>query len=231
MTEEEWLKATDPALMLEFLKGKASNRKLRLFAVACRRRISRSLTGIKLLSAIDTAELFADDVWAGADLRDAEEITDEIAWQHETALREAAILAVRTNTPVDGDDPTIVASAAAARAVGHTVANLVRASEAATEAAYSSLETIERTVQASLVRDVFGDPFRPVTLKSDWHTSTVLALANGVYSEKAFDRMPILADALQDAGCDNEDVINHCRDPQGVHARGCWVVDLLTKRT
>ena len=58
-----------------------------------------------------------------------------------------------------------------------------------------------------------GNPFRPITLNPSWLTSTVLALANGIYEEKAFDRMPILADALQDAGCDNEDILNHCRQP------------------
>ena len=54
----------------------------------------------------------------------------------------------------------------------------------------------------------------------------VVALARGIYDEKAFDRMPILADALQDAGCDNDDVLSHCRGG-GPHVRGCWVVDLL----
>ena len=80
--------------------------------------------------------------------------------------------------------------------------------------------------QAVLAREIFGNPFRPVTLNPAWLTSTVLALANGIYSERAFDRMPILADALQDAGCDNEDILTHCRQ-SGEHTRGCWVVDLL----
>jgi hypothetical protein len=65
-----------------------------------------------------------------------------------------------------------------------------------------------------------------VVINPTWLTSTVLALANGIYQEKAFDRMPILADALQDAGCDNEDILNHCRQP-GEHVKGCFVVDLL----
>jgi hypothetical protein len=57
-------------------------------------------------------------------------------------------------------------------------------------------------------------------------TSTAVALARGIYEDRAFDRMPILADALQDAGCDNEDILDHCRGPEP-HVRGCWVVDLL----
>jgi hypothetical protein len=59
-----------------------------------------------------------------------------------------------------------------------------------------------------------------------WRTSDVLTLARGIYDERAFDRMPILADALQDAGCTNDDILSHCRDTTP-HARGCWVVDLV----
>ncbi len=76
------------------------------------------------------------------------------------------------------------------------------------------------------LRDIIGNPFRPVTADPAWLTSDVVALAHGIYEEKAFDRMPILADALQDAGCENDDVLSHCRGP-GPHVRGCWVVDLI----
>ncbi|MBP3959963.1 hypothetical protein J8F10_32375 [Gemmata sp. G18] len=72
-------------------------------------------------------------------------------------------------------------------------------------------------------------PFRPVALDPAWLTSTVVALAQGIYDGGAFDRLPILADALQDAGCDSKDVLGHCRGP-GPHARGCWVVDLLLNK-
>jgi hypothetical protein len=80
--------------------------------------------------------------------------------------------------------------------------------------------------QIRLLRDIVGDHFRPVALDPSWLTSTVVSLANGIYDERAFDRMPILADALQDAGCDNEDILNHCQQTE-VHVRGCWVIDLL----
>ncbi len=60
-----------------------------------------------------------------------------------------------------------------------------------------------------------------------WRTSDVVALARGIYDDRAFDRMPILADALQDAGCNSDDILNHCRDTNTPHARGCWVVDLV----
>jgi hypothetical protein len=81
----------------------------------------------------------------------------------------------------------------------------------------------------ALFRDVFGNPYRKVAFKSAWRTPDVKALAKGIYEEKAFDRMPILADALQDAGCDNDDILTHCRGTTP-HVRGCWVVDLVLEK-
>ncbi|WP_238603035.1 hypothetical protein [Fimbriiglobus ruber] len=85
----------------------------------------------------------------------------------------------------------------------------------------------ERQAQSSLIRDIF--PFHPITLSPSYLTPTVLSLAHGIYEDRAFDRMPILADALQDAGCDNEDILTHCRGP-GPHVRGCWVIDLVLNK-
>jgi hypothetical protein len=85
----------------------------------------------------------------------------------------------------------------------------------------------EHAHQAALVRDVFGNPFRPATFDSAWRTSTAVAIASQMYESRGFGALPILADALQDAGCDSDDVLNHCRDASGIHVRGCWVVDLV----
>jgi hypothetical protein len=82
------------------------------------------------------------------------------------------------------------------------------------------------TRASALFRDVFGNPFRPVRLSTSWQTQTVLALATAIYDEVAFDRMPVLADALEEASCDHPDVLAHCRG-DGPHVRGCWVVDLV----
>ena len=81
-------------------------------------------------------------------------------------------------------------------------------------------------IVAQYVRDIFGNPFRPTLFDPAWRTTDVLLLAGGIYAERAFDRMPILADSLQDAGCDRDDILSHCRG-DGPHVRGCWVVDLL----
>ena len=84
----------------------------------------------------------------------------------------------------------------------------------------------ERAYQGNvtLLRCIVGDPFRPVTFAPEWRTSTAVALAQAIYTERAFDRLPVLADALEEAGCDHPDVLAHCRG-DGPHARGCWVVD------
>jgi hypothetical protein len=80
-----------------------------------------------------------------------------------------------------------------------------------------------------LLRDVLGNPFRPARFSPNWRTDTVLSLARQMYDSRDFGAMPILADALQDAGCESADVLGHCRGP-GPHVRGCWVVDLVLEK-
>jgi hypothetical protein len=85
----------------------------------------------------------------------------------------------------------------------------------------------EWAAQADILREVLGNPFKPVTVKPAWLTDTVVALARHAYQTEDFSTLPILADALQDAGCENADILNHCRASKQVHVRGCWVVDLV----
>lgn len=79
---------------------------------------------------------------------------------------------------------------------------------------------------AALARDIFGNPFRPAGFSSRWRSADAMGVALAIYEDDAFERMPILADALMDAGCEDEQIIGHCRS-EGPHARGCWVVDLV----
>jgi hypothetical protein len=85
----------------------------------------------------------------------------------------------------------------------------------------------EWAAQLILLRDIFGNPFHPVTFSPSWRTDTAVSLARTMYESRDFSAMPILADALQDAGCDNPDILDHCRDTALTHVRGCWVVDLV----
>jgi hypothetical protein len=82
---------------------------------------------------------------------------------------------------------------------------------------------------AAVVREIFGNPFRSITFSPDWGTDSVIALARRAHEVWEFSALPILADALQEAGCDNADILNHCRGP-GPHVHGCWVVDLVLGR-
>src|SRR5262249_28745748 len=76
----------------------------------------------------------------------------------------------------------------------------------------------------AFIHDIIGNPFKPIFLDPAWLTLTVKALAEQIYNDRAFDRMPILADALEEAGCTVKEVLEHCRNG-GEHVRGCWVVD------
>jgi hypothetical protein len=118
------------------------------------------------------------------------------------------------------DDPFSVA-AGAARAVYRASSE----SEAAEEAA----DPAETAAQRDLVRDVFGRPLRLTAADPSWLTPTVTRLAHAIYDARAFDEMPILGDALEDAGCSDADVLSHLRAPKP-HVRGCWVLHLLTAR-
>jgi hypothetical protein len=85
-------------------------------------------------------------------------------------------------------------------------------------------------VQCRIIREVFGNLARPLNFSPEWRTGTAMSLARQMYDSREFSAMPILADALQDAGCDNDEVLSHCRDTSLTHVRGCWVVDLVLSK-
>jgi len=87
-----------------------------------------------------------------------------------------------------------------------------------------------RITLLALLHDIFGNPFSPVVLDSAWRTDTVLSLARHIDTSGEFSVMPILADALQDAGCDNDAILTHCRQENPTHVHGCWVIDLVLSR-
>ncbi|MBA4188406.1 MAG: hypothetical protein C0467_10415 [Planctomycetaceae bacterium] len=90
---------------------------------------------------------------------------------------------------------------------------------------------VTTSLTADLLRCVAGNPFRPVAFSPEWRSSTVVSLAQHIYESRDFSPMPILADSLQDAGCENDDILTHCRDATATHVRGCWVVDLVLGKT
>jgi hypothetical protein len=235
MTEAEWLACTDPTPMLEFLRGKASDRKLLLFVSLC--------LGERFLGA-EVVERYADGVVGSAEM---------------AALRAS----IPRRNPEDmaslprlgPDDNEVQAMYRAVTASAHDAAR--RASSAAWKSAalsgwmdgtmsgyggddweglqerYPEQEWLR---QANLLRDIFGNPFRPASLDPSWLTPTVVSLATGAYNERILPsgeldsaRLSILADALEEAGCTESVILDHLRGP-GPHVRGCFALDLVLGR-
>jgi hypothetical protein len=220
MTEQQWLTCNDPTPMLEFLRGKASDRKLRLFACACCRSVWHLLLDNSSRRAVEVAERFADGATTDEELNEAR----ENAWE----FTDYGVVNLIEQFPkLDSDalnagDAPAWAAEMPDRVLSEKHFPPLRASIAAQRALGSS----EGKAQTHMLRDVFGNLFRPVAFNPAWLTPKVVALAQQVYDDRAFDRLPNLVDVLEQAGCHNAEILGHCRGP-GPHVRGCWVVDLL----
>ncbi len=204
MTEAEWRACRDPRQMLDYHRMKEDPRRLRLLAAACVRRIVPADAAPLAFEVLDVVERYADGAADRAEFLVARK-----------AVRKAG---------KDGPPNQIVLRALrgltgdAMEGMTGTISNIRPVTGPDGGAA-----------ECGLIRCLFGNPYRPTAFDPAWLTSTVLALARGIYDEWAFDRMPILADALQDAGCDEAEILGHCRGGEP-HARGCWVVDGLLGR-
>lgn len=228
MTEEEWLMAQTASDLLHHIRASASLRKLRLFGVACCRRVLHLNFAPEVPRALDIVEALADG-----------SVGDKERQEVYEALYNAREFAGRAYL---GNDDTEPHEGTAAYCVLDAVIDLFSdggtewgfPARQSCEAVWYADRTPERTrravqaaVHAALLRDIFGNPFCPVALDPAWRTDTAVSLARGMYDSRDFTAMPILADALQDAGCEDEQVLNHCRDATAPHVRGCWVCDLV----
>lgn len=232
MTEVEWLACDDPEPMFQFLKGKVSDRKLRLFACSCCRKIWHLLTDERCRRAVTVAEEFADGTASFERLC--------ISHEEATAAAQAALEAtIHLNDETNEYPPSAVRYACDDLRfwdMHHAAGVCAADTELATCVAIDikgydgpNPRIASRIVQLLLLRDIFGNPFRPVTVSPAWlawNHGTVPKLAQAIYDERRFADMPILADALEEAGCTSADILAHCRQP-AEHVRGCWVVDLL----
>ena len=262
MTEAEWLASTSLWALLEHLSGAgertsrlrswikrlrtplpakpngASERKSRLLAVACCRRIMHLIPAQEAQQCVEAAERYADGVLSDDELEAAitasmHGTNEEALSRHERGLR---------FEPFEGE--AISAVGRVHRTEPHGRSGMYRAVCSAWELAERFPDGVppgavsvyhgqpnaeyerEQARQVELLRDIFGNPFRPVTFYPDWRTDTVVALALQMYELRDFSAMPILADALQDADCGSDDLLSHSRS-EGPHVRGCWVVDLV----
>jgi hypothetical protein len=218
MTEIEWQRSPDPWPMLTFVSERASERKLWLFVCACCRFVWHLLPpGCR--QAVDLVEEFADG-----------EATEQAVldyFQRYPHTMQPVARKRESHYAVD-----------AVRSLGGRGRGDVRS--AANQVAIKCMQALAREdflwnddeakrLLARLLRDLFGNPFRPAVIAPaclTWNDGCTVRIAQAIYDKDDFGSLPILADALEDAGCDDADLLNHCRD-EGPHVRGCWVVDLL----
>lgn len=214
MTEAEWTTCAQSGKMLKFLDGKVSQRKLRLFACACCRWAFQGVTDTDVRQSILTTERYADGLVGAGVLAP---VRNRIKDRFQTAI------CTRSRNPL-GTKYHVLDAALRLCSDFDWEARFV---ECITGSCWFYLKSPDKGVMPSFLRCIFGPtPFCPVTFDPVWLTSAVQQLAAAIYEERAFDRMPILGDAMEEAGCSNADILCHCRQP-GEHVRGCWVVDLI----
>jgi hypothetical protein len=229
LTEAEWLESVNPNAMLSFLRRKGSGRKFRLFACACCERFERLLPEGPFLNAFLMAEKLPDHTLPEEEVQ---------------AVIRALMKARGPSIAVDAVGNAVrqaLEYRPAPEGLRFDHADAQRAAYWAMEAAFalsvekstavvrwSAAKRAERAAQAVILRDIF-EPFRRVKVPRAWlvwNDGTIPHLAWSIYAERAFENLPILADALEDAGCTDEALLAHCRGG-GQHVRGCWAVDLL----
>jgi hypothetical protein len=220
MTEQEWTTSTNSAQLLAWLETpfgiglRDRHRTTMLFGLAC---------ALRALSQEDSAV-----VWMLQKIEDSAygipDTEPHITLAHRAYIERHSVapLLLATLDERSRHAPFDIANAAALLAV--------RRLRLSSQQAMAGADREQRAVQAAILRDIHN-PFRPVSFLPAWRTDTAVALARQMYDWQQFGAMPILADALQDAGCENEHVLNHCRDLNQVHVRGCWVLDAVLQKS
>jgi hypothetical protein len=241
----------DPDWMIRHLRGKVSDRKIRLFAIACTRRVWHLLEDERSRRAVEIAELFADGEVGVGEYRDAV----REAYAASVEFRSRAYPPRSPDFPhrrAELDSARVAASHAAsaaagaprrpgvwdldmppyrmARDVAHRASQAILSDIRASREEYVSRAARERALQVVWLRDIIGDPARPVTLDPACLTPTVVRLAEAAYAGKDFvGLMPVLGDALEEAGVVDAEVLAHCRSG-AEHVRGCHILDLILGR-
>jgi hypothetical protein len=225
MTEAEWLIGNDPDEMVRWLCGKVSPRRSRLFCVACARHIYHLLECEESRQAVEVAERFAEGRATVDELGVAYHAGDRFAYSlgHATARRNQAAALAASYTADPAVPPATVSGGSCA-----WDEEKVRTACAPMTAVlwYAKAGGGDVSTLVAIAQDCFGNAVRGFAAEPGWGTPGVLSLARGIYTDRAFDRLPLLADALRDAGCEYSNILDHCRS-RGPHVRGCWVVDLV----
>jgi hypothetical protein len=223
MTEAEWLTCERPDFLMRHLKAIGTTRaprgqrrrKLRLLACAAFGQVKHLLRKEYGVRAIDLAERYAD---GDASLSDLSRLNEKL-WDAKLSAGSPQQAAETTVRILLTDNDLTAAEGALEEAIYGLE----------WEAAPAKPNLFRRSLrrdQAPLIRDIFGNPFRPTAFDPQWRTDAAVGVAQSIYDKRAFTRLPLLADALEDAGCTDAELFCHLRGP-GPHVRGCWAVDLL----
>jgi hypothetical protein len=203
MNEQEWLACTAPEKMLQFLSANSANRKFRLFICACCRCYWDRLKDKRSRHAVEWSEQFIE------------------GQVDEGKRREIILAAWEVLRPYRGRNRPIEAWWAAFAPCDRFLDR---------DGEWQGGDHQQRIVMSVLLRDIIGPLlFRPVNLAPswlNWHDGLLVSMARQMYHNRDFTEMPILADALEEAGCQDQDILDHCR-ARSEHVRGCWVVDLV----
>jgi hypothetical protein len=226
MTEAQWLACDDPLTMLEFVRGRASDRKLQLLACACCRRIWHLPDGEEISRhAVEVAERYADGLASETEIEAAKQAAWAVWYPDEATLREQM-----------GFNATSAFAAATGRSWELMQASIrdvlcVGGREESDGRLEPQRDLLFRKEAARMMRCVFGNIVHPVSVKASrlaWLDGTAVRIAEGCYDERACDplRLAVLADALEEAGCTDDAILSHLRSA-GPHVRGCWALDLI----
>ncbi len=203
--------ATDRGIVFHMTPS-AAVRKLRLFYCACCR-LRWELLPIAVREVVEVVERYADGRVNAQLLRAARRIAQD-------AERATRPVWTPGGYPPGAWDVTSTIGLAVAATEIHTQLHLMNVRDGS---------PVKDAEQLTLLRDIFENPFRPIALAGAWFTPTVVTLARVIRTQRAFDLMPVLGDALQDTGCDRADILGHCYEV-GSHAVGCWLVDRLAAK-
>jgi hypothetical protein len=235
MTESEWLACTNPDEMREKVFGPGRNRKFRLLACAYCRRIWEWLAP-QFREAVEIAERYADGQATNNSLAAARTTLESFRQSAlDEELKGAAYPVENATWDIMEGRDAVWGAWDTARAADWNVAYFLAMKGEPpggypNNQAYEAAHTSFRAENAALLRDVFDNPFRPAVFDPAWRTQPVVHLARSIYVTRGFFRMLELADALEQSGCTNQDVLQHCRH-QGEHVKGCWLVDLILGKT
>lgn len=230
----------------EFPDPRTSKRKLRLFACACYHNISHFLPNRASRKAVQMAERFADGLISVSEFESVDTMLTSMmsrfepawqaSWRSEREKLYPTHSALSLAKVVCWKEVQKAALYAPSNA-SHDIAYLKNPNHDIYDAQKAQDQRRQDVEQCNMLREIIGNPFREVFFDPKWRTETVIALAEGAYEERFSDtanldiaRLMILADALEEAGCNNDEIIDHLRG-SGPHYRGCWALDLVLEKT